>query len=229
MIDSGLGNDPTATGARGETPPDAGAEDTGRGTEPGSMFADTAQGVAQDGATAATGGPAGLDNEVEPPAVTSHIEYSVDNMGRRAMAAVVDMIILASLYFVVAILYGKGYKENVLRGFPGGGQPVRTATTLWTLGGLGFVIYLCCCFAYFIVLEWALRASIGKLLFGLRVVNAQEERITPWQSLGRNILRAIDGFPYGIPYLVGYITAGSDSTHQRIGDRVAGTYVIDST
>jgi uncharacterized RDD family membrane protein YckC len=106
---------------------------------------------------------------------------------------------------------------------------VPTATTLWTLGGSGFLIYLCCSFAYFIVLEWALRATAGKLLFGLRVVNAQEERISLWQSLGRNILRAVDGFPYGIPYLVGYIGASSDPTHRRIGDRVAKTYVIDST
>jgi hypothetical protein len=42
----------------------------------------------------------------------------------------------------------------------------------------------------------------------------------------RNLARAVDAFPYVIPYLVGAIAVRSSDTKQRLGDRWAKTVVI---
>jgi hypothetical protein len=43
----------------------------------------------------------------------------------------------------------------------------------------------------------------------------------------RYILWIVDGFPYIIPYLTGFITALNSQRNQRVGDMAAGTFVID--
>jgi hypothetical protein len=44
----------------------------------------------------------------------------------------------------------------------------------------------------------------------------------------RWLLWIVDGFPYVIPNLVGFITALTSARNQRVGDMVAGTFVIDA-
>lgn len=49
------------------------------------------------------------------------------------------------------------------------------------------------------------------------------EHVTVWQSLGRNLLRLVDFFPFG---LIGLISMEKSEHNQRIGDRATGTIVI---
>ena len=80
--------------------------------------------------------------------------------------------------------------------------------------------------AYWIVCERLWGMTLGKRLFGIRVVGPDGDNPTWGQSVGRNLLRLVDAFPYVLPYLVGFIAAMTNDERQRVGDRAAGTRVV---
>jgi len=69
-------------------------------------------------------------------------------------------------------------------------------------------------------------ASLGKHLFGLRVVHADGSRVRPFPAILRYVLGVVDSFPWGAPMLLGLFVAANSPGHQRLGDRVAGTFVV---
>lgn len=79
---------------------------------------------------------------------------------------------------------------------------------------------------YLVLFEWLLAATPGKFTVGIRVRRMDGKRIGFGQSLGRNLARVIDGFPYLIPYVVGAVAVRRSSSRQRLGDRWAGTVVL---
>ena len=77
---------------------------------------------------------------------------------------------------------------------------------------------------YYIVPESLYGASLGKMLLGLRVVRVDGQS-PGWGSIvTRNVLRFIDVLP-GL-YLLGGIFVFNTAYSQRIGDRWAGTTVV---
>jgi len=92
--------------------------------------------------------------------------------------------------------------------------------------GMDFVIHLALTLAYFVVLEGAFGATIGKVVLGIRVRRPDGSRIGFGPALIRNLARVVDAFPYVIPYLVGGIAVIRSDTDQRFGDRWAKTVVI---
>ena len=78
---------------------------------------------------------------------------------------------------------------------------------------------------YAMILEWFWRGqTVGKRLFGLRVVDAGGLRLEPAQVIVRNLLRVIDALP--LLYLVGGVTCVLNRHRQRVGDIAAGTIVV---
>jgi len=78
--------------------------------------------------------------------------------------------------------------------------------------------------AYPIVLEWRWRGqTIGKRLFGLRVIDVHGLRLRLPQIALRNLLRLVDMLP--VFYLVGGLTAFFSRHAQRLGDMAANTVV----
>jgi uncharacterized RDD family membrane protein YckC len=96
------------------------------------------------------------------------------------------------------------------------------------LHGAAAWIWIACSWAYWIVLEAAWGTTVGKRLFGLRVVGAGGAPPTWGQSFGRNLMRVVDSIPFVIPYLLGFFFAVTDDERRRLGDRVAGTRVVSS-
>jgi len=88
--------------------------------------------------------------------------------------------------------------------------------------GAGVLLFL----AMFVVLQGTTGATPGKHLCGLRVVTADGEPCGPGRALVRSLAWIVDGFPYVLP-LTAYAAAFGDHDAQRLGDRAAGTYVID--
>jgi uncharacterized RDD family membrane protein YckC len=85
-------------------------------------------------------------------------------------------------------------------------------------------LYFFLSLAYGIVLEWRWRGqTIGKRLFGLRVVDAQGLRLQFSQIAVRNLVRLVDMLP--LAYLVGGIAALVTRKCQRLGDLAANTVV----
>jgi uncharacterized RDD family membrane protein YckC len=89
---------------------------------------------------------------------------------------------------------------------------------------LSVALYFFLSLAYGMVLEWRWRGqTIGKRLFGLRVIDAQGLRLQFSQIAIRNLLRLVDMLP--LPYLVGGIAALATQKCQRLGDLAANTVV----
>lgn len=98
--------------------------------------------------------------------------------------------------------------------------------------GTAIVFALLAGLAYFvatqIVMQGAGGATIGKRLCGLRVVGADGRLCTPHQAAVRSMAWIVDGFPYVLlPAATGFAVAMSSKGNQRVGDRLARTWVVD--
>jgi uncharacterized RDD family membrane protein YckC len=85
-----------------------------------------------------------------------------------------------------------------------------------------FVFGLTQTIIYFAFFEWLYGRTLGKVLFGFRVVSADGSSINIKQAFIRSVYRLIDGFFFGI---VAY-TNMKPPQYQRLGDQNAGTLVV---
>ena len=107
------------------------------------------------------------------------------------------------------------------------GMYLELGSTRYAVEGVSFLLFTLLWFVYFIAMEAAVGGTIGKLLLGIRVVGADGRRAGLGAVFIRNALRVVDGFPYVLPYLVGWMVALNDKPgRRRVGDRVAKTYVV---
>ena len=107
------------------------------------------------------------------------------------------------------------------------GSRLSAAAGLWSVDFANFlsaVLYFVVSVGYGMVLEWRWRGqTLGKRLFGLRVIDVHGLRLQFSQIALRNLLRPIDGLP--VFYLVGGAAAFWTRSGQRLGDLVANTVV----
>ena len=80
-------------------------------------------------------------------------------------------------------------------------------------------------FAYFGGLAGVTGKTVGKAALGIKLVDGRGKPPGIVAAGARYLLLIVDAFPYFFP-LVGLLTARRSETHQRIGDRVARTYVV---
>jgi uncharacterized RDD family membrane protein YckC len=135
-------------------------------------------------------------------------DYQVAGLGTRAIAQVLDLLIVSGLllavYFVAVAVSLAGSNVAVIVGLIG-----------------GFVVI----FGYFWVSEalWS-GQTIGKKAFRLRAVGDRGEPLTFAQAGIRNIVRIVDFLPYA--YGVGLIVLFANGKGKRLGDLAAGTIVV---
>ncbi|WP_395647815.1 RDD family protein [Terricaulis sp.] len=127
---------------------------------------------------------------------------------RRWIGCWVDMLALAAIVFVPALALGQTIDSEA------GGVVL----------GVSAVIAL----LYFPVCESVWGRTLGKLITGLKVVDAQGK--TP--NIGRVIIRTLFRLIEVNPGLLGGIPAGicvlATKRKQRLGDMAGGTYVLDA-
>jgi len=129
-------------------------------------------------------------------------------VGRRAVAIIIDSILLFIVGYLVASLTGQTTEE----GFNMTGAPFF----LWIIISIG----------YYVVMEKLRGATLGKMAMHLKVVK-QDGAALDWQaSIVRNVLRIVDGLFF---YLVGAIAVWVSKGKQRIGDMAAHTIVVRSS
>ncbi|MGA7911845.1 MAG: RDD family protein [Candidatus Dormiibacterota bacterium] len=136
-------------------------------------------------------------------------DYQVAGLGTRAVAQLVDLLIvagiLAAVYFVA--LAAELASWDTL------------ATLIVVIGS--FVVI----FGYFWVSEslWS-GQTIGKKVFRLRAVGDRGEPLTFMQAGIRNVIRIVDFLPYA--YGIGLVVLFANGKGKRLGDLAAGTVVV---
>ena len=147
--------------------------------------------------------------EVETP---DHVvlRYDLAGGGNRGFAAVVDFI-LAALVFVGAL-----WSFSLLS------DPLPAARPFF---GVLVLVTFTSAWSYFVLLEWLWQGqTVGKRLYGLRVIRDDGAPAGFVAVLVRNVIRIVDFLPlfYGLGLLMIIFTSRS----QRLGDLAAGTYVV---
>ena len=127
-------------------------------------------------------------------------------VGRRAVAIIIDMIVLGIIGWIIA-----KFVPGAIT--PDGFNLVGGPAFLWF--GIGL--------AYYVVMEVQTGGTLGKMALGMKVVKEDGAKLDWAASLIRNILRIVDGFFF---YLVGAIVVWTSKKRQRLGDMVAHTLVV---
>jgi uncharacterized RDD family membrane protein YckC len=126
----------------------------------------------------------------------------------RGFAWVLDALVLAAISYLVTQM------AALLRAL----SPDLAA-------GVGTVSFFVLSIVYGIFCEWRWRGqTIGKRLFGLRVIDSHGLRLRFSQVVLRNLMRFFDGLP--LLYLVGAASSLLSRNLQRLGDLVANTVVV---
>ena len=140
------------------------------------------------------------------------LRYDLAGGGNRGFAAVVD--------FLVATLIATGIGVAYLTFASALGAGVLLA-----YGGFVLLLGLTVVWSYFIALEWLWNGqTIGKRVFGLRVIGDDGAPPGFLAIFVRNLVRVVDFLPsfYGVGLLAIVLSPRS----QRLGDIAAGTYVV---
>lgn len=140
------------------------------------------------------------------------LRYDLAGGGNRGFAALVD-VVAASL--IVAGLVAAYFVTGEL--LPGGPSAAVT--------GVFVMVTAVVAWSYFIVLEWLWEGqTLGKRIFGLRVISADGSPAGFMAVLVRNLVRVVDFLPafYGLGLLAIVVSSRS----QRLGDLAAGTFVV---
>lgn len=133
-----------------------------------------------------------------------------DVVGARIGAQIVDSIVMILLFVVGFGMAGAGSSADL-----------GIVSLLFVLLGIGGGAF------YVLLLEGAWDGqTVGKKLFGIKVVTESGEQCGYAASLVRNLLDVVDGFFY---YAVGLAFMAASDKRQRLGDRVADTVVVRTT
>jgi uncharacterized RDD family membrane protein YckC len=137
-------------------------------------------------------------------------DYQVAGLGTRAIAQLLDLLIVASI--LIAVYF-----------FAFAATTVTSSSTVGSLIGIvgSFIVV----FGYFWISEALFSGqTLGKKAFRLRAVGDRGEPLTFMQAGIRNVVRIVDFLPYG--YGVGMIVLFANGKGKRLGDLAAGTIVV---
>jgi len=143
------------------------------------------------------------------------LEIQTSTLGIRSLAALIDSSVACICWYYLIESFGQIA--------PAGIHATTTIGGDKTLTGLPALLLVLATGIFWIIPEWLIGATAGKLICGLRVVSLEGRQISLVQSLKRNILRLLDFFPF---YLTGFLTATLTPKHQRLGDLWAKTIVV---
>ncbi len=148
-------------------------------------------------------------------------------VGRRVAAFLIDLLI-ASLISAVAWL---ALTKKIPGECIGGGVTINGDCRGFESGSSNRGIWILISLLASLTILWILPSlrgtSPGKSMLGIRVVSREGGVPGLGRGLVRYLMWVVDSFPWIIPYLTGFICALTDSQHRRLGDRVAGTLVVD--
>jgi hypothetical protein len=153
-------------------------------------------------------------------------------LGRRVGAFVLDLGVQAAVYFPLFFALADKVQrvDNQFPSQEGAFAQFTSGDTRWEVRGgsavVLFAVVLGVGIANHVVWQGLRGATVGKVLTGIRTVNEAGNPPGIGPALVRGLLWIVDAAPYCIPGLVGFIVAVSSPERQRVGDRVANTWVV---
>ncbi|OYT29928.1 MAG: hypothetical protein B6U95_01520 [Thermofilum sp. ex4484_82] len=143
-------------------------------------------------------------------------QYTYASITDRFFAHVVDGLLLRFAQFGVGLVFGFFV---ALVGLWSSIEPIVNI--------VGFGLDILTIIAYFTFFEGFFGQTIGKKLWGVRVIMEDGSKCSFGAALTRNIVRFIDFLP--VAYIIGYISISKSPKSQRLGDRIARTIVVKKT
>lgn len=137
---------------------------------------------------------------------------SLPSKGRRWLAALIDYGLYFACYTLVIIYWGQ--KTTDIEG-----------VTSYSVDGFPAFFIFSLWWVLLPVLEGLTGQTLGKALFGLKVIKANGRRASVGNCIVRHLFDIVDGFFFGV---VGIAVASGNKEKQRVGDLVAKTIVISS-
>lgn len=160
------------------------------------------------------------ESTVAPTSVQSQqtaVQATYAGFWIRVVAAIIDGIIIGVIGGVVQIIIG-GFGAAI-----SSTGTVENSGVLAGLFSLGFFLSLGVQIAYYVGMTGAKGATLGKMIFGLKVVDTNGQKI----DYGKAALREIIGkWVSGLVFGLGYLWVAFDPKKQGWHDKIAGTLVV---
>ncbi len=147
-------------------------------------------------------------------------------IGRRLIAFIIDDVILAAIVFGLFLALTKsypkhGFKNGIVLGSTRHAFEAGSSNRTWWI-----VASLVAAFLLLAVLPGLTGWTLGKLATGIRVINREGRWPGILRATGRWIFLWLIPIDALFVWLVGLITMLTTKANQRVGDLVAGTYVV---
>jgi uncharacterized RDD family membrane protein YckC len=143
------------------------------------------------------------------------IHYSLAGLGSRFLAALIDSLLLAMLFLIIATV-------GLIAAFAGSG--LGEAATALAIAVLVLALFTVL-FGYYIVFEAVWRGQTpGKRALGLRVIREDGLPLNFTANVTRNLVRFFDLLPG--TYAFGVTAMFINRRSKRLGDIAAGTVVV---
>lgn len=163
--------------------------------------------------------PAGALPHVPPPTIAPDPRLLVGcGYWPRAGAYLIDNI------FVVVVAYGSSAGAGLLLGLFFALFGRVPELNMPAIEGLSMLYGFSTVLGYYALCEGLGGTTIGKLLLGLRVVRTDGRPCRVGAALLRAVLRFVDGMLFGLPAVLSM----REPFNQRLGDRAAGTLVVEA-
>lgn len=134
----------------------------------------------------------------------------------RLIAGAIDVVAVVVLGIVYASTFGSEQSKGPLS-FSFNEKVVNDGVALV----FGVVVL-----GLFMLSESTTGRTLGKAMVGLRVMGDNGNPPRTGQIALRTILRPVDGLPWIVPNLVGFVVLVSSAERKRLGDRAGHTVVI---
>jgi len=143
------------------------------------------------------------------------LEFALAGVGSRALALILDTLILTLCYLVLFI--------GAIAVIAGTTKYAGTMSSTWAIAIILLLAFLLQ-WGYFAIFETLWKGQTpGKRYMDVRVIKDSGAPITAYEAIGRNLLRVVDSSPM---YGIGILCVMLNKQNKRLGDMVAGTVVV---
>jgi uncharacterized RDD family membrane protein YckC len=164
--------------------------------------------------------------------------------GRRVVAFVIDTVVGFGVFWGLVVALGTEIARQPATaiGRPSGattfmrfetiddGAYAELMGTAYHLDGgtvsTVFLVAMAYWIGMFVVVQGLTGRTLGKFFVGICTVDSAGRPCGIGRAAARWLLLVVDAFPYIVPMLVGFVATVSSERRQRVGDRVAKTWVV---